>query len=112
MRAMPEPLEPNSSAASQTSHPLNGDRKVAIVGGGPAGMALALALRHFDIAAEIFDGGRRDHQLTDKRALALSHGSKQILTWLGVWNELDATPITAIHVSQRGGFGRTRITAA
>src|SRR5690606_4299317 len=33
--------------------------------------------------------------------------SRLILEQIGVWNELDTTPIETIHVSQLGGFGRT-----
>jgi 2-octaprenyl-6-methoxyphenol hydroxylase len=48
----------------------------------------------------------------DSRVLALSDGARQILDWLGVWSNLGATPIATIHISQRGGFGRTVLRAA
>lgn len=85
---------------------------VVIVGGGPVGSALALALR---------DGGQRVVLLEarsgpggDARPLALSYGSRLILERLGVWTSLapTATPIRNIHVSQRGGFGRVGLDAA
>ena len=84
---------------------------VAIVGGGPAGMALALALKLHGVAAEIFEARERAAVCRDPRLLALSDGARQILEWLGVWPELSATPIEAIHISQRGGFGRTLLRA-
>ncbi|HEY6898649.1 MAG TPA: FAD-dependent monooxygenase [Rhodocyclaceae bacterium] len=84
---------------------------IAIAGGGPTGMALALALRKHGIASQIFDARSRDAGIADARILALSHGSQQSLAWLGVWPEIEATAIRTIHVSQRGGLGRTRITA-
>ena len=84
---------------------------VAIVGGGPAGMALALALHRQGVAAEILDARPRGAATDDKRILALSHGSRQILEGLGVWNTIPNTPITTIHVSHQGGLGRTKITA-
>ena len=84
---------------------------VTIVGGGPAGMALALALHRRGIAAEILDARARGAAKNDKRILALSHGARQILDWLGVWAAIPNTPITEIHVSHQGGLGRTRITA-
>lgn len=87
------------------------NRKVAIVGGGPAGMALALALHRHGVAAEIFEARTREAGRGDARVLALSHGSRQILEWLKVWPKLAATPIVAIHVSHRGGLGRTRMRA-
>ncbi len=84
---------------------------VAIAGGGPAGMALALALRLKGIRAEIFEARERCAVRNDQRVLALSDGSRQILDWLGVWSSLPKTPIETIHVSQRGGFGRTVLRA-
>ena len=95
-----------------TTYDSNGRLPVAIVGGGPTGMALALALSRYGIQVEIFDARSREEHRKEKRVLALSYGSRQILEWLGVWNNIDTTPITTIHVSQQGGFGRTRITAA
>jgi 2-octaprenyl-6-methoxyphenol hydroxylase len=89
----------------------NSGRQVAIVGGGPAGMALALALKLHGITAEIFEARERAAVRRDPRVLALSDGARQILEWLGVWPELSATPIEAIHISQRGGFGRTLLRA-
>lgn len=85
---------------------------IAIVGGGPTGMALALALARQGGRAQIFEARARGAVRADPRILALSHGSRQILEWLGVWQQIDATPIAAIHVSQRGGFGRTRLCSA
>lgn len=84
---------------------------IAIVGGGPAGMALALALNHHGVNAQILDARTRGAARDDQRILALSHGSRQILEWLGVWPSITTTKIDAIHVSQQGGFGRTRLTA-
>lgn len=85
---------------------------VLIIGGGPAGMALALALRRVGIRCRIVDRRPRGAAASDTRILALSHGSRLILEALGVWQGLAATPIETIHVSHRGGFGRTMMRAA
>ncbi|MBV2234566.1 MAG: FAD-dependent monooxygenase [Sterolibacterium sp.] len=87
---------------------------VAIIGGGLAGMTLALALHQQGVPACIFDARGRGAARDDPRALALAHGSQQTFAWLGIWPAIAAaaTPIASVHVSQRGGFGRTRITAA
>lgn len=85
---------------------------VAIVGGGPAGMALALALKLHGVTAEVFEARERAAVLRDGRVLALSDGARQILGWLGVWSGLSATAIETIHISQRGGFGRSCLRAA
>jgi 2-octaprenyl-6-methoxyphenol hydroxylase len=90
----------------------DGNPQVAIVGGGPAGMALALALHRQGIATEIIDARPRGAAKADKRILALSHGARQILAGLGAWAAIPHTAITTIHISHQGGLGRTRITAA
>jgi len=83
-----------------------------IIGGGPVGMALALALRGSGVAALLLEARGVPEKTEDMRPLALSHGSHLILQRLGVWQALPAvTPITTIHVSNRGGFGRTVLTA-
>lgn len=46
----------------------------------------------------------------DPRSLALSWGSRQLLEEIRAWT-VGATPIREIHVSRRGHFGRTLITA-
>jgi len=88
-----------------------GATPVAIVGGGPAGLALSLALRLNGLPSTIYEARPRAAVREDRRVLALSDGSRQILEWLGVWSGLPATPIDVIHVSQRGGFGRTVLRA-
>ena len=84
---------------------------IAIVGGGPVGLSLALALHRQGVRCEIFDARDAAARRQDGRALALSHGTQQTLDWLGVWPAVAATAITAIHVSQRGSFGRTMLRA-
>jgi 2-octaprenyl-6-methoxyphenol hydroxylase len=89
------------------------DYDVIIIGGGPVGMALALALRDSDTSVLLLEAKGLPAKTEDSRPLALSHGSRLILQRLGVWQALpDVTPITTIHISNRGGFGRTVLTAA
>jgi 2-octaprenyl-6-methoxyphenol hydroxylase len=84
---------------------------VLIVGGGPAGMALALALHRQGVKSRIVDARPRGAAKNDARILALSHGSRLILETLNVWRNIPHTPITTIHVSHAGGLGRTLIRA-
>jgi 2-octaprenyl-6-methoxyphenol hydroxylase len=84
---------------------------VTIVGGGPVGLALALHLQQAGIGCAVLDARPDGALQADRRVLALSHGSRQILERVGAWRSLDATPIAAIHVSQQGRFGRTLIRA-
>ncbi|SFW31548.1 FAD-dependent monooxygenase [Nitrosovibrio sp. Nv17] len=85
---------------------------LVIVGGGPVGMALVLALRGSGISVLLLEARGLPEETEDARPLALSHGSRLILERLGVWRSLPSvTPITTIHVSSRGSFGRTVMTA-
>jgi len=84
---------------------------VLIVGAGPVGMTLALALAGGAQRVLLVDRRPRGAWAGDPRALALSHGSRQLLERLRAWNARAATAIRQIHVSQRGGFGRTLIDA-
>jgi 2-octaprenyl-6-methoxyphenol hydroxylase len=90
------------------SHP------IVIVGGGPVGSVLALTLQQQNIPFNMLEARAKGASHNDKRALALSYGSRLILEKLGVWDNLEtkATAINAIHTSQRGGFGRTKLSAA
>jgi 2-octaprenyl-6-methoxyphenol hydroxylase len=85
---------------------------VLVIGGGPAGMALALALHQRGVSSRIVDSRPRGAAKGDARILALSYGSRLILENLGVWGNIPHTPIATIHVSHQGGLGRTRIRAA
>lgn len=83
---------------------------VVITGGGPVGLAAVCALEH---------SGRRTLLIepplsaaTDPRAIAISYGSRLLLERLGAWSALHSiSPITHVHVSQRGGFGRALLSA-
>jgi 2-octaprenyl-6-methoxyphenol hydroxylase len=84
---------------------------IVIVGGGPVGSALALALRDSGLRIVLLEA--RSAGGGDARPLALSYGSRLILERLGMWPALAdrATAIRNIHVSQRGGFGRVGLAA-
>src|SRR5271165_3649336 len=90
---------------------------LVIVGAGPVGATLALALADGDLDVVALDARASGSPGRGDRSLALSHGSRLILERVGVWSAVAAgrdavTPITAIDISQRGGFGRMRLDAA
>ena len=87
---------------------------IIIVGGGPVGSILALALQQQNMAFTMLEARAKGASHNDTRALALSYGSRLILQKLGVWDALaaKATAINTIHISQRGGLGRTKLNAA
>lgn len=81
---------------------------VLIAGGGPVGAMLALGLRR--CGASVLQV--RSEAAAGERPIALSHGSRMLLERVGAWPAASPTPISEIHVSQQGGFGRTLIRAA
>jgi 2-octaprenyl-6-methoxyphenol hydroxylase len=87
---------------------------IVIVGGGPVGSVLALALQQQAVPFVMLEVRAKGASHKDTRALALSYGSRLILEKLGVWQAVaaKATTINTIHISQRGGLGRTKLNAA
>ena len=86
---------------------------IAIIGGGPVGAALALALRGSNLKVCVLEARAENAVSQDARALALSYGSRLLLDRLGVWNSLnDVSPIRTIHISQQKSFGRAVLRAA
>jgi 2-octaprenyl-6-methoxyphenol hydroxylase len=90
---------------------------VVIVGAGPVGATLALGLADSEVPVTVLDARGAGEPARGERSLALSHGARLILERRGVWGVLAeqagaVTPITAIDISQAGGFGMTRLAAA
>jgi 2-octaprenyl-6-methoxyphenol hydroxylase len=90
---------------------------VIIVGAGPVGGTLALAIADADLDVLALDARPPGETLRRDRSLALSHGARLVFERLGVWGRLVATPdavtpIDTIDISQAGGFGVTRLRAA
>ena len=84
---------------------------VVVIGGGPVGMALSLALQGSGVSSLLLEARGIPEKVDDPRPLALSYGSHLILRRLGAWSLLSQhTPITTIHISNRGNFGKTTIT--
>jgi 2-octaprenyl-6-methoxyphenol hydroxylase len=81
---------------------------LAIIGAGPAGLALALQASRLLPQAQItvFDARPADRDISgDPRTLALSLGSVQFLARLSLWTAIEASGQTAairrVHVSQQ-----------
>ena len=111
-----------TTAAAHPGAPL----RLAVVGAGPAGLALALlAARELPRwQVWLYDARTLAHDVSaDPRTLALALGSVQLLRRLGAWPAAAAQPIAEVHVSQAppglppalaghlGGDGAVRIRA-
>ena len=92
------------------------DYDVLIVGGGMVGASLAVALMPLSLKVGLVDAhefGMAEQPSYDDRSIALSYGSSRIFAGMGLWGELESktTSIQKIHVSDRGHFGATRLSA-
>ena len=93
---------------------------IIIAGGGMTGATLALALSYLTQGSlpvtliEAIAPGERAHPGYDGRAIALAAGTCQQLAAINLWPALAdcATPITHVHVSDRGHAGFVNIQAA
>ena len=80
--------------------------RIAVIGAGPVGLALALHARALLPQARVtlFDARPADRDVAaDPRTLALARGSVMFLERLGVWPRVPADtamPIRRVHVSQ------------
>jgi len=84
-----------------------------IVGAGPVGLILSLLLAKQNKSSHLLELRKKNAAHSDKRALALSYGTKLILENLGIWRLLEKkiTSIQSIHTSQKNSFGRTLLSA-
>jgi 2-octaprenyl-6-methoxyphenol hydroxylase len=85
---------------------------ILIIGAGPVGMTLHLALAAGGQKSLLLDRRPQVALQADPRALALSHGARELLEQINSWPTRAATPIETIHISQKDGFGRTLIDRA
>jgi 2-octaprenyl-6-methoxyphenol hydroxylase len=95
---------------------MNADYDILIIGGGLVGASLACALRASPLRIGVIEAvplAASSQPSYDDRTLALAWGSKKVFEGMGVWNGLapEATPIERIHISDRGHFGVTRLSA-
>lgn len=84
---------------AETSH------DIAIVGGGPAGLTLALAVAQGLEGVRIALLDRRDFAVPkDQRASAIGAGVRQVFETLGIWRAVagEAEPVRRMHITDSG----------
>ncbi len=91
---------------------------VLIVGGGLVGSSLACALQNHGLHVGLIEAkpwalNPQASLHYDDRVIALAYSSRLIFQDLGLWTQIapQATPIQRIHVSDRGHWGFTRLSA-
>ena len=89
---------------------------IVVAGGGMVGSSLALALAPLGLRVAIVEPVARTavaQPSFDDRSTALSRSSQRMFEAMGLWDEIvaAATPITRIHVSDKGRFGFSHIDA-
>ena len=89
---------------------------VAIAGGGPVGLSLALALGELPLSVVMVEPAppeARQQPGFDARTTALAPASRRVLEAIGAWAGMaaDVTPIRSIHVSDAGTGGFARLEA-
>jgi 2-octaprenyl-6-methoxyphenol hydroxylase len=92
------------------------DYDIVIAGGGMIGTGLALALAPLGLRVAVVEAvARRDEQQPsfDDRSTALSRSTQRMFEAMDLWQEVKAaaTPISKIHVSDKGRFGFSHIDA-
>jgi len=83
---------------------------IAIIGAGPVGSAVALGLSNLGLRVVLLEA-RDNLRADERRTLALSHGSREILETIQAWPSHSPTYIKKIHVTDKGHFGQTILTA-
>jgi 2-octaprenyl-6-methoxyphenol hydroxylase len=79
---------------------------IAVVGGGPVGLTLALLLARRHVPAVVVDARSVDEAKRDRRLLALSRGTLDTLAAVVDLPPAALAPIRSVVVSSRGEFGR------
>jgi len=85
---------------------------VAIIGGGPVGAALAVALQGNDLNVVLLEARESEINTTDPRSLALAYGTRLLLQRLHAWESIpNVSPIQTIEVTQKHSSGHTVLRA-
>ena len=89
---------------------------IVVAGGGMVGSSLALALAPLGLRVAVVEPVARDsgqQPSFDDRSTALSRSTQRMFEAMGIWDRVvaAATPITNIHVSDKGRFGFAHIDA-
>jgi 2-octaprenyl-6-methoxyphenol hydroxylase len=104
-RASSAPTNARSSAKSTRI------ASIVILGGGPIGLVCALLLARQGFSSQLVDARPLEALQRDRRLLALSRGTLQVLESLLGPSFVPMAPIERVHVSSCGDWGATHLGA-
>ncbi|MCP4474293.1 MAG: FAD-binding protein [Gammaproteobacteria bacterium] len=86
---------------------------ILIIGGGFAGLMTAITLAPLGLTILLIDKSAHQQKQRDPRAIALNHGSQQLLAHYQLWPLLaaEAEAIKTVHISEKGRFNKIRFHA-
>ncbi len=90
-------------AMTQTSLLNGADADVLIVGAGPAGLALAVALHDAGLQVQLLEQQPRaalDQPADDGREIALTHRARQVMVSLGLWQHLPPGVVSDLRAAR------------
>lgn len=91
---------------------LSGESDVLVVGAGPAGLALAVALADAGYAVTVLDekpATELQAPAEDGREIALTHRSRRLMQSLGLWRHLDASDVSPLQQARVLDAGSTTV---
>jgi len=103
---------PETAASPSTPAAVAPMAPIVILGGGPIGLVCALLLAHRGIATHMVDARPVEALQRDRRLLALSRGTLDILEPLLGRHFAPLGEIHRIHVSSRGNLGSAQLGSA
>ena len=83
--------------------------RALVAGGGPVGLALACALRGFEVHVIEAAVPQSPGEALDRRVLALSPGARDLLRDLGAWERLDPARVAAVKRMEIFGDAGARL---
>src|SRR6185312_529235 len=108
----PGPPAAGSPRARAAHDPRGGavsEPRAIVAGGGPVGLALACALRGFDVHVIEPATPQVPGEALDLRVLALSPGTRELLRDLGAWERIDGARLAAVKRMEIFGDAGARL---
>jgi 2-octaprenyl-6-methoxyphenol hydroxylase len=111
MKRSRRPTTASAASVAASAASVASVASVAILGAGPIGLACSLLLSARGIGSHLIDARSLEQSRQDRRQLALSRGTLQLLRGLLGPRFAPLGDIFEVHVSSSGQFGSTRLSS-